>query len=221
MYVCMCVCVYVCGPSENNLIAQGLCFFAPPQELIERLQQEPLHNQNKERNVIVHLELGFSSKPLTSQSVAVKKESKINSFWGANLALSTAKSSESWVVFILGQTNEETGAKLILANNHGFVCRGESQSVCIENDRSPFSLFKRIFWERLFFYKPCWNWAELKFSVWGPIAWMQPLNSFFSHMIPILPPRATIPPLLLSQKPGRTFRHIGSHKMLACFAPSR
>ena len=89
VYVCMCVCVYVCGPSENNLIAQGLCFFAPPQELIERLQQEPLHNQNKERNVIVHLELGFSSKPLTSQSVAVKKESKINSFGGANLALST------------------------------------------------------------------------------------------------------------------------------------
>ena len=80
VYVCMCVCVYVCGPSENNLIAQGLCFFAPPQELIELLQQEPLHNQNKERNVIVHLELGFSSKPLTSQSVAVKKESKINSF---------------------------------------------------------------------------------------------------------------------------------------------
>ena len=92
VYVCMCVCayvcvsvsvsvcVYVCGPSENNLIAQGLCFFAPPQELIERLQQEPLHDQNKERNVIVHLELGFSSKPLTSQSVEVKKESKINSF---------------------------------------------------------------------------------------------------------------------------------------------
>ena len=51
----MCVCVW---PSENNLIAQGLCFFAPPQELIELLQQEPLHNQNKERNVIVHLELG-------------------------------------------------------------------------------------------------------------------------------------------------------------------
>ena len=43
---------------------------------------------------------------------------------------------------------------------------------------------------------------------------MQPLNSFFSHMNPILPPRATIPPLLLSQKPGRTFRHVGSHKML-------
>ena len=51
----------------------------------------------------------------------------------------------------MGQTNEETGAKLILANNHGFVCRGESQSVCIENDRSPFSLFKKGFFENACF----------------------------------------------------------------------
>ena len=37
------------GPSENNLIVRGLCFFAPPPELIELLGQDPLHNHNKEK----------------------------------------------------------------------------------------------------------------------------------------------------------------------------
>ena len=110
--------MYVCGPSENNLIAQGLCFFAPPQELIELLQQEPLHNQNKERNVIVHLELGFSSKPLTLQSVAVKKESKINSF-GAK--------AES---FLFGPNKGRNGSKVNIGEQSR-LCLSRRESKCL------------------------------------------------------------------------------------------
>ena len=115
--------MYVCGPSENNLIAQGLCFFAPPQELIELLQQEPLHNQNKERNVIVHLELGFSSKPLTSQSVAVKKKSQRSTVLKV---LSQAKAES----FLFGPNKGRNGSKVNIGEQSR-LCLSRRESKCL------------------------------------------------------------------------------------------